>query len=205
MLAGGVGTPDAIRLPLRYTSYVCRAEEVGVGQAGDRPVVVEEGRDAGEVRRLADRVEAERVGDVALAIAGVVDVDVVLDLGIEREEVRSPGRVFERRVVGDDRQAVRVVGAHERVEVRVVGGGIARDERRLPVAGREHAGDRRRRDEEGPGDAGGFRTSGQGSLSRLVMGRIPRASWGPRGLCSWAGRDHRPVLSAVIRGAAPDG
>ena len=103
---------------------------------------------------FAMRLEAEVVADVALAVAVVVDVDLVANARIEREEVRPTGRLFERHVVGDDREAVRIVRTDERVEVRVVRGGIARDERRLPVAGREDTRDGCRRDEQGADDSG---------------------------------------------------
>ena len=62
--------PDVVGLP---------DEQVRVVQAGDRTVVVEEGRDPREVRGLAMGLEPELVADVGLAVAVVVDVDLVAD------------------------------------------------------------------------------------------------------------------------------
>jgi hypothetical protein len=61
-------------------------------------------------------------------------------------------RVLERDVVRDDRDRVRLVRAHERVDIGVVRRGVVRDQRRLTVARR---GSRRWSDcadERGPGD-----------------------------------------------------
>ena len=102
---------------------------VRIVQRGDRPGVVEE-------RVVVPPLgpEAELVGDVVLPVAVVVDVDRVERVRVEVEEVRPPRGLLERDVVRDDRDGVRPVRAHERIEVRVVGGRIVRDQGRFAVA-----------------------------------------------------------------------
>ena len=85
-------------------------------QRGDRPGVVEEG-----VRVPQPAGEGEPVGDVGYAVTVVVDVDLVADVVAELVEVRAAGRCLERDVVGDQRDGVGPVGAHERIEVGAVG------------------------------------------------------------------------------------
>ena len=63
-----------------------------------------------------------------------VDVDLVLRVRRERVVVRAGRRILTRDPVGDDRHGVRLVRAPERVQVRVVGARILRDQRRLTVA-----------------------------------------------------------------------
>ena len=95
----------------------------------DRPGVVEEGV---RIRHL--RLESEVVRDVFAPVAVVVDVQGVENGRIEPVVVRAARRILERDVVRDDRDGVRVVRAHERVDVRVVGSRIVRDQRSFPVA-----------------------------------------------------------------------
>ena len=80
--------------------------------------------------------EPEPVADVGLAVAGVVDVDVVPRLLVELVEVRAAGRVLERNPVRHDRQRVLRVrrGVTHRRPCRRAVGSIER-ERRFPVAG----------------------------------------------------------------------
>src|SRR5262249_5344242 len=78
--------------------------------------------------------EAEAVDDLRLPVAGAVDLDVVPGAWRERVVVRPRGRILTGDPVRDDGEGVRLVRAAERVEVRVVGGRILRDQRRLPVA-----------------------------------------------------------------------
>jgi hypothetical protein len=94
----------------------------------DRPGVVEE-----RVRVADLRLERELVGDVGVAVAVVVDVDLVEHVVAELEEVRAPERRLERQVVGDHRDGRRVVRADERVRVGVVGDRVLADRRRLAV------------------------------------------------------------------------
>ena len=81
-------------------------------------------------------------------------MELVADVRIELVEVRAAGGLLERDVVGDDRHLGRVVRADEGVQIGVVGGWIAGDERRLTVARREHAGRRRESEEEGTAKGG---------------------------------------------------
>ncbi len=163
----GVAVPvDGVDLPL---------EEVPVGEARDRSVVVEEGRDPGEVRRRGARLESEVVVDVGDAVTGVVDVDRVEDARVEREEVRPARRLLQRDVVRDDRQSRGVGRVEEGVEVRVVGGGIAGDQRCLSMAGGEDRPDRRRRDQRGAGQGDCLRTSGHDKVLQCKgWGKDPR-------------------------------
>ena len=77
--------------------------------------------------------EAELVGDVRLAVAGVVDVDLVQDVVAELVEVRAAGRLLQRDVVGDQRDRARVIRADERVHVGTVGDRVLGDLRRLAM------------------------------------------------------------------------
>ena len=84
----------------------CWPVPVRIRQRVDRAGVVEE-----RVRVPRLRREAELVDDVLFAVGRVVDVDRVTDVLAERVEVRAAGRLFERDVVGDDRDRVRLVRA----------------------------------------------------------------------------------------------
>ena len=91
--------------------------------------------------RVAERVlEAPAVGDVLDAVAGVVDLDVVVGLGIELAEVRPARGAHQRDPVRDHGQLPRRVRRHERVHVRVVGGGVEHDPGGLAMRGTEDAG-----------------------------------------------------------------
>jgi len=73
--------PDVVGLP---------DEQVRIVQARDRAVVVEERRDPGEVLGLAMGLEPELVLDVGLAVAVVVDVDLVANGRVERKKFGPP-------------------------------------------------------------------------------------------------------------------
>jgi len=75
----------------------------------------------------------ERVGDVVLAVAAVVDVDLVEDVVAERVEVGAARRALQRDVVGDQRDRVGPVGADERVDVGAIGDRVLRDLRCFAV------------------------------------------------------------------------
>ena len=107
-----------------------RPVPVRVRERVDRARVVEE-----RVRVPGLGAEAELVADVLVAVAGVVDLQLVEDVVAEAVEVRAARRLLERDVVREDRDRVRLVRAHERVDVGVVGDRILRDQRRLSVAG----------------------------------------------------------------------
>src|SRR5262249_49352461 len=92
-------------------------------------------RVAGEVR-AGRRLEREGVGQIRLAVAVPVDLDVVLRGLAERVVVRAGRRVLTGDPVRDDGEGVRLVRAAERVQVGVVRGRVLRDERRLAVARR---------------------------------------------------------------------
>jgi hypothetical protein len=62
-------------------------------------------------------------------------MDLVARVVVEGVEVRAAGRLFQRNVVGDDRDCIRLVGAHKGVQVGVVGARVLADQRRLAVAG----------------------------------------------------------------------
>ena len=103
-------------------------------QRRDRPGVVEE-----RVRVPRRGREAELVADVGAAVTVVVDLDLVQDAVVEAVEVRPAGRSFERDVVRDHRDGVRVVRTDERVQVGVVRPRVLADQRRLCVARCERA------------------------------------------------------------------
>ena len=118
MLSGGVSSPWPTTVDLPSDDLRDRVRLLRVAE-----------------EELARQVlEPELVRDVRLAVAVLVDVDVVPRGRAERVVVR-PGRgILTRDPVGDDRRHVRLVGRHERVEVRVVRRRILRDQRRLSVA-----------------------------------------------------------------------
>ena len=93
--------------------------EVGVlallGVVRDRVGVVEE-----RARVLDLGVEPELVGDVLVAVAGVVDLDLVLHVIREAVEVRAAGGLLERHEVRDERRGVGRVRRAEGVDVGVV-------------------------------------------------------------------------------------
>ena len=94
----------------------------------DRAGVVEE-----RVRVPQLGLEVERVGDVVLAVAAVVNVDLVQHVVAERVEVRPARRALQGDVVGDQRDRVGLVGADEGVHVGAVGNRVLRDLRCLAV------------------------------------------------------------------------
>ena len=119
--------PDAVRL---------RHVPVGIREAVDRPGVIEEG-----IRIANLSPEAELIRQVVLCVAVVVDMDLITDVIVEAIEVRPARRLLERYVVGDDRDRIRLIRAHEGINIRIVGSWIAADERRLAVTrrvGRRH-------------------------------------------------------------------
>ena len=117
-------------------------------------------------------LELPPVGDVLVAVTGVVDLDVVARLGIELAEVRAAGRLLERDPVGDDRQAAWRVLRREGVDVGVVRRRVEHDAGRLAVRGAEdhrddhcrggQRGQERRADDTGSAHAG-----------LLGVGRVP--------------------------------
>ena len=108
--------------------------ELLLEQLGVRRSTPHRGPRTGTSPSASSRVpEREAVTDVVLAVAGVVDVDVVTRLRVELVEVRAAGGVLERHPVGDDRQRVRSVLRRIGVDVRVVGGWVDRCQRCLSV------------------------------------------------------------------------
>ena len=83
------------------------------------------------------RLEAEPVADVGLAVARVVDVDVVAGAWVERVEVRPVRRHLAWNPVRGDGQRAGCVLGGPRVGVRVVGRRVERDARCLAVARRQ--------------------------------------------------------------------
>ena len=140
----------------------------------DGSVVVEERRDAGEVVRRGPGLELEPVVDVGLAVAVVVDLDLVADGRVEREEVRTAGRLLERDVVGDDRQLRRVTRVEERVQVGVVGRRIVGDERRFAVARCHHPAEGCGRDDQGAAEGDDLGPFGHGRISGALEDRTSR-------------------------------
>ena len=105
-----------------------RAVPVLVTDAGDRPDVVE------ERLRVADLGgEAELVGDVGGALAGVRDVDLVGHVVAELVEVRAAVGSLQRDVVGDQHDVVGLRRADERVDVGAVGNRVLADLRCFAV------------------------------------------------------------------------
>ena len=139
MLSGGVGmllpsTTGSFALPFlfsrtRVTRVGLRPVPVRAVERRDRPGVVEE-----RVRVPRLRLEAELVADVGMPVPVLVDPDLVENAVVEAVEVRPAGRRFERDVVRDDRDRVRVVWADERVQVGVVRPRVLADQRRLRMA-----------------------------------------------------------------------
>lgn len=122
---------DLLVLQLEQLDVVrLRDVQVGVVEALDRARVVQE-----RLLVLDVRLEGEAVEQVALPVTVVVDVEVVLRVLGELVEVRAAAGLLEGDPVGDDRRRVGLVGADERVDVRVVVLGVARDQRGLPVTG----------------------------------------------------------------------
>ena len=120
MLHGGQASPVPMVRPLKPDDQgdlvALAAVPVRAGQRLDRAGVVEEGL------RVADRgAEPELERDVGPAVPVVVDVDLVQHVVAELVEVRASGRPLQRNVVGDQRDRVRFVRAHERVYVGTVG------------------------------------------------------------------------------------
>jgi hypothetical protein len=92
-----------------------------------------------EIRQPLFRFEAELKRDVRDGIVVVVDVDLVEDLGIEREPI-GPVRGFEQRVDAEDkrhaRQRVPVVAA-KRIYVGDIGLVVEGGDGRFAMVGRE--------------------------------------------------------------------
>ena len=107
VLSAAVQAGDRVGLP---------AVPAGAGQRRDRTGVVEERAGVGQLRP-----EPEPVGDVRLAVAFGVDMDVVDHVVTELVEVRAARGALQRQVVGDQRHGARLVRAHERVDVGAVG------------------------------------------------------------------------------------
>ena len=120
---------------------VVEQERLGPGAVGDGQVVglvhvqvgIVDRRDrTGVVQELArvtgDRRERPRVGEIGHGVAVVVDLDVVASVLGPRVEVRAAVGLLEREPVGDQGNGVGGVGADERIDVGVVGAGIARDQ-----------------------------------------------------------------------------
>ena len=159
--------------------------QVRVGGRGDLAGVVEE-----RVRVRDVRLEPELVRDVVTRVPVVVDVDLVEDSRVEAVVVRPARRILERDVVRDDRDGVRLVRAHERVDVRVVGGRIVRDQRCLAVAGRRRARRADRADERRGRDCAATSPASASSSTPLFMPfSFPRG--GGRGLFGGGGRPVR--------------
>ena len=110
---------------------VLRPVPVRVGERVDRAGVVEE-----RVAVPGLRPEVELVGHVLPSVSRRVDLELVEHVVAERVEVRPAGGLLERDVVGNDRDRVGPVGAHERVHVRVVRNRVLADRRSLSVARR---------------------------------------------------------------------
>ena len=131
VLAGGLRFLR-LGLPVRRVDARHRVElalvPVRIAQRGDRARVVEEG--VGVEQLL---LKAELVRDLGQPVAVVVDVDRVENVVAELVEVRAACRSLGRYVVGDDRHRVRLVGADERIHVRVVGDWVLADLGRLSV------------------------------------------------------------------------
>ena len=134
--------------------------ERGRVDVGDLPRLDQRDRHGLVLDRQGDRLERvlelELEGDVLLAVADVVDVDLVERVRVEREVVGAAVRVLQRQVVSDQRHeagaAAGAVGgdalvAVEHVEVGPVDLRLRRDERRLPVTRGQGVGDR----VQGPG------------------------------------------------------
>ena len=89
---------------------------------------------AGRGRLRSARDELVPVAHVPLAVAGLVNVEVVPGGVREEIEVRAAVGLLERDPVADDRHRVRSIRAPEGVQVGVVCGGILEERRGLPVA-----------------------------------------------------------------------
>ena len=72
-------------------------------------------------------VKRELVTDVGVAVAGVVDVDLVEHIVSELVEVRAAVGSLQWDVVGDERDHPGFVRAHEGIDIRAVGDGILRN------------------------------------------------------------------------------
>ncbi len=117
-------------------------------------------------------------------------------------EVRAASRLLEGDVVGDDRELRGVVRADEGVQVRVVGGWIAADQRGLTVAGGEDARDGRRRDEQGAADGDDPGTSGHCRSPMLWDGcGHSRGPLVTGGRIDADGRDLTGIVQSIVRGS----
>ena len=127
-------------------------DRVGLHEVELRVVDRADARQRVEERvRVADLgLELEPVADVVLAVAGVVDVEVVRRPIVEAVEVRAAGRILERDPVADQGHRPWSVGGHEGVDVGVVRRRVERRQWRFAVArsragsNREHACRKRR-------------------------------------------------------------
>jgi len=104
------------------------AVPAGAGQRQDRAGVVQERVGVGDLAG-----EPELVADVHVTVTVVVDVDGVQDVLAELVEVGPAVRSLQGDVVGDQRDAVGLVGTDEGVEVGRVGDGVLRDLGRFTV------------------------------------------------------------------------
>ena len=140
--------PDVVRRDRRVGQQRLGVDELAlrvVGLALERvellDVELRIGDRAHARQRVQERVrvadlgpELPLVADVVVAVARVVDVDVVRRPRVEAVEVRPAGRILERDPVGDDRQRILRIIGRVRVEVGVVGRRVDRRERRLAMA-----------------------------------------------------------------------
>jgi hypothetical protein len=81
-------------------------------------------------------LEAELVGDMTLAVAHIVYVDLVEHIVAELVEVRRAFGRLEWDIVGDECDGVVGVRGYEHVEIRAVCVRVGRDQRRFAVARR---------------------------------------------------------------------
>ena len=136
---------DALRGERVVVRGRARPDVVGRGheaRSDDRRLPVDDLRNGVALLRVAEEELARQVGepelpgDVRVAVAVRVGVDVVPGGRAERVVVRPGCRILTRDPVGDDRRRRRLVGRHERVQVRVVRRRVLRDQRCLAVTRR---------------------------------------------------------------------
>ncbi len=158
----------------------------GVGLTEVQRRVAEVVHDPGVVQELAGVVadvvaEGPGIGDVGLAGALAVDLDVVLGVVRERVEVRAAVWLLERDPVRHQGDHVRVVRAGEGVDVGVVGFRVARDQGGLAVAGGGADAGRETRDGGGrhQGDRPQGRQGAFGRARRETKARQAKVTHGP--------------------------
>jgi hypothetical protein len=101
---------------------------VRVGQRTDPPRVVQERVGIADLR-----LEDKLICDIGKSVTVVVDVDRIKHVVSELKEVRAARRHLGRKVVGDDRDRIRLVRTDKRVCVSVVSHGVLADLWRLSV------------------------------------------------------------------------